>query len=135
MPQLYTQICFYFPVSNASAYSAIINTLQNCLEQLSASFPWLTGQVVQEGSSEGNTGLFKIIPLEKAPHIVVKDLTFELVHPVGHFLPLANGENVLPDGPEPSISTVGALRQANFPISMLDKSIIAPQNAISSVIS
>ena len=112
MPQLYTQICFYFPVSNDSAYSAIINTLQNCLEQLSASFPWLTGQVVQEGSSEGNTGLFKIIPLEKPPHIVVKDLAFE-----------------------PSISTVGALRQANFPISMLDKSIIAPQNTIFSVIS
>jgi hypothetical protein len=101
--KIYTQICFCFSVADASSHSAIINTLTNGLERLSASFPWLAGQVVNEGSGEGNTGIFKIKPLEKIPRLVVKDL--------GH---------------DPSIPTMDALRRANFPISMLDETIIAP---------
>src|SRR2546423_6176797 len=75
----------------------------NGLERLSASFPWLAGKVVNEGSGEGNSGIFKVKPLEKIPRLVVKDL----IH-------------------EPSIPTMDALRRANFPFSMLDETIIAP---------
>ena len=62
---IYTQLCFCFPVADASSHSAIINTLTNDLERLSASFPWVAGQVHNEGSGEGNPGIFKIKPLEK----------------------------------------------------------------------
>ena len=47
--QLYTQICFCFPVANAPSYQAIISTLKNGLERLSKSFPWVAGQIVNEG--------------------------------------------------------------------------------------
>jgi trichothecene 3-O-acetyltransferase len=101
--KIYTQICFCFSVADASSHSAIINTLTNGLERLSASFPWLAGKVVNEGSGEGNSGIFKIIPLETIPRLVVKDLRHD-----------------------PSIQTMDALRGANFPFSMLDETVIAP---------
>lgn len=104
---IYTQICLCFPVADATTYPAIIKTLTNGLERLSASFPWVAGQVVNEGSGKGNTGMFKIKPLGKSPHMLVKDL--------GH---------------DPSIPTMDALRQANFPFRMLDESIIAPRNTL-----
>jgi hypothetical protein len=104
---IYTQICFCFSVADASSHSAIINTLSNGLERLSASFPWVAGRVVNEGSSEGNSGIFKIKPLEKIPRLVVKDLRYD-----------------------PSIPTMDALRRANFPFSMLDETIIAPRNTL-----
>lgn len=105
--KIYTQICFCFPVANPSSHSEIINTLTNGLEQLSVSFPWIAGQVVNEGSGEGNTGIFKIKPLERIPRLVVKDLRHG-----------------------PSIPTMDALRRANFPISMLDETIIAPRKTL-----
>jgi trichothecene 3-O-acetyltransferase len=101
--KLYTQICFCFSVADASSHSAIINTLTNGLERLSVSFPWLAGKVVNEGSGEGNTGIFNFKPLEKTPRLVVKDLRHD-----------------------PSIPTMDALKRANFPFSMLDESIVAP---------
>ncbi|KAK9384316.1 transferase family-domain-containing protein [Lipomyces mesembrius] len=106
---IYTQLCFCFPVADASSHSAIINTLTNGLERLSASFPWVAGQVVNEGSGEGNPGIFKIKPLEKIPRLVLKDLRSD-----------------------PSIPTMDALRRANFPFSMLDESIIAPRETLPS---
>lgn len=105
---LYTQICFCFSVADTSAHSSIINTLTNGLERISASFPWLAGEVVNEGSSDGNSGSFKIKPLGKVPRLVVKDLRRDA-----------------------SIPTMDALRQANFPISMLDETIIAPRKTLS----
>jgi len=105
--KIYTQICFCFSVADASSHSAIINTLTNGLERLSASFPWLAGKVVNEGSGEGNSGTFKIKPLEKIPRLVVKDLRHD-----------------------PSIPTMDALRRANFPFSMLDETIIAPRKTL-----
>ena len=105
--KIYTQICFCFPVTDASSHSALINTLTNGLERLSASFPWLAGKVVNEDSGEGNSGIFKIKPLEKIPRLVVKDLRHD-----------------------PSIPTMDALRRANFPFSMLDETIIAPRKTL-----
>src|SRR6266536_2005231 len=105
--KIYTQICFCFSVADASSHSAIINTLTNGLERLSASFPWLAGKVVNEDSGEGNSGIFKIKPLEKIPRLVVKDLRHD-----------------------PSIPIMDALRRANFPFSMLDETIIAPRKTL-----
>lgn len=77
------------------------------LEKLSESFPWVAGQVVNEGSNEGNTGVFKIKPSEKTPPLVVKDLR-----------------------EDPLIPSIEALRRANFPFSMLDESLIAPRHTL-----
>jgi trichothecene 3-O-acetyltransferase len=65
---------------------------------VSASFPWLAGKVVNEGS-----GIFKIKPLQKIPRLAVKDLRLD-----------------------PSIPTMDALRRVNFPFSTLDEITIAP---------
>jgi trichothecene 3-O-acetyltransferase len=105
--KIYTQICFCFSVTDTSSHSAIIDTLTNGLERLSASFPWVAGKVVNEGSGEGNSGIFKIRSFEKIPLLVVKDLR-----------------------DDPSIPTMDALRRANFPFGMLDESKIAPRKTL-----
>jgi hypothetical protein len=107
LSNLYTQICCCFSVVDASSHSAIINTLTSGLERLSESFPWVAGQVVNEGSGEGIPGTFKIKPLEKSPRLVVKDLRND-----------------------PSTPTMDAFRRANFPFRMLDETIIAPRNTL-----
>ncbi|RDL31466.1 Uncharacterized protein BP5553_09675 [Venustampulla echinocandica] len=104
---IYTQISLCFLVPDASSHAAIIETLTSGLERLSASFPWLAGQVVNEGSGEGNSGTFKIKTLGEVPPLVVKDLRHD-----------------------PSMPTMDALRQANFPFRMLDENIIAPRNTL-----
>ena len=107
LARLYTQICFCFSVSSACSHSVITNTLTNGLERLLASFPWLAGQVVNEGFREGDSGIFKIKPWRDSPRLVVKDHRHD-----------------------PSIPTMDALKQAEFPFSMLDESIVAPRNTL-----
>ncbi|KAK2877784.1 hypothetical protein FQN49_001211 [Arthroderma sp. PD_2] len=104
---IYTQICFCFPVADESSHSAIVDTLTNGLERLSEKFPWVAGQLVNEGASEGNTGTFKIKPLGKIPPLIVKDLR-----------------------DDPSIPTMDALSRAKFPMSMLDEKNIAARATI-----
>lgn len=106
--KLYTQICFCFPLTNVLSHSAIIKALTSGLERLSASFPWLAGKVVNEGSGKGNSGVFKIEPMNTTPCLVVKDLRHD-----------------------PSIPSMDAFRRANFPFSMLDENIIAPCKTLS----
>ena len=107
LARLYTQICFCFSVFDACSYSVITNVLNDGHKRLLASFPWLAGQVVNEGSGERNSGVFKIKPWENSPRLVVKDRRHD-----------------------PSIPTMDALRKANFPFSMLDESIIAPRKTL-----
>ena len=106
--KLCTQICFCFSVPETSSESAKIDVLTIGHERLSKSFPWLAGRVVNEGSAEGNTGTFKIKPFENTPRLIVKDLRHD-----------------------PSVPTMNTLRGANFPISMLDESTIAPCKTLS----
>ena len=105
--RLYTQICICFSVTDTSSYSVITGTLTTGLERLLASFPWLAGQVVNEGLGKGNSGIFRIKQWDKSPPLIVKDRRHD-----------------------PSIPTMDALRQANFPFSMLDESIIAPRKTL-----
>lgn len=98
-----TQICFCFP-SRGSSDTDILKTLANGLDRLYTSFPWLACEVVNEGSGEENTGIYKFKPLPEAPRIVVKDLTHD---------------NSMP--------TMELLQHDNFPMRMLDENIIAPR--------
>ncbi|KAL0935644.1 trichothecene 3-O-acetyltransferase [Colletotrichum truncatum] len=101
---IYTQIAVLFAVEEDSSYPNIVNTLSSGLERLAGSFPWVAGQVVNEGAGDGNTGVYKIKPLKATPPLVIKDLRDTSSAPTMH-----------------------ALRQANFPVNMLDESIFAPR--------
>ncbi|KAJ5864488.1 Transferase [Penicillium soppii] len=100
--KLYTQLCSVYAISDTSSHDTIIDILINGLDQLAKSFPWLTGQVVNEGAGDGHTGVFKITPLDKI-QLVVKDLR-----------------------PDSSAPTMNSLRQANYPFTMFDENVIAP---------
>ena len=66
--RLYTQITLCFPVreDTLSLRTGIISNLERGLAQLSKSFPWIAGKVVQ------NDGAFKIVPAETALSLEVK---------------------------------------------------------------
>jgi len=66
-------------------------------------FPWVAGQIVNEGVSEGNSGVFRVVPFQKLPQLVVKDLT--------------NDE---------SAPTMEGLKKARYPFSMLDEDLLCP---------
>ncbi|KAJ0419730.1 transferase family-domain-containing protein [Aspergillus carlsbadensis] len=100
--KLYTQICSIYPVPDPCAHDSIGKTLRRGLDRLGESFPWLSGNVVNEGASEGVTGTFRIIPTVEIP-LVVKDYRSD-----------------------PSAPTMDTLRKARFPMTMLDESIFAP---------
>ena len=86
----------YYPVSNPSTHDTIVRTLSSGLDRLAKAFPWIAGEVVNEGSSAGNTGVTQIVPSGTIP-LVVKDLRQDA-----------------------SVPTVKYLREFNFPMSMLD---------------
>ncbi|PYH39154.1 trichothecene 3-O-acetyltransferase [Aspergillus neoniger CBS 115656] len=99
------QSCFCFSLPDNSACPKIIDTLTKGLERLNTSFPWLAGQVVNEGLGDGDTGSFLIRPLQNEAQLVVRDLQHD-----------------------PSIATMNDLQRAKFPISILDQNILAPRN-------
>ncbi|ORY11292.1 hypothetical protein BCR34DRAFT_565389 [Clohesyomyces aquaticus] len=98
---LYTQICNFYPVEDASEYPIIIKTLQAGLEALATSFPWIAGQTVNE------SGIVSIKALERIPRLIVKDLRND-----------------------PSVAEYEVFRQARFPFSMLDEGVICPRNTL-----
>lgn len=78
----YTQLCIGFPIVK-SQEDEVVAAIQNAAAKLTDAFPWLAGQVINEGSGPGNSGVFRIIPYEKyqkSPPVIVKkipDLDFE----------------------------------------------------------
>lgn len=99
--KLYTQLCIIFAVSEPS--SAISDTLREGLDRLAEGFPWLAGTVVNEGASEGVTGIYRIVLSNQGIPLVIKDLQNDASAP-----------------------TMESLRRSNYPFSMLDEKIIAP---------
>ncbi|KAF9320772.1 hypothetical protein BG003_004987 [Podila horticola] len=104
---LYTQLTLCYPVAHASSYATIINTLNDGLERLATKVPWVAGEVIVEGASEGNSGMVIIKPMNELPRVVVKDLRN--------------------DASAPSMQ---ALRDAEFPMSMLDENMLCPRNTL-----
>ena len=98
--RLYTQLTFCFAVSDDSLDS-LVRTLKEGIARLSANFPWVAGKVVNDN------GRFKIAPLEKSAHFVVRDLRCD-----------------------PSVPDWDTIRRANFPFSMLDESVVAPYKTL-----
>ncbi|KAL9620149.1 MAG: hypothetical protein Q9160_005264 [Pyrenula sp. 1 TL-2023] len=108
--KLYTQISFCFSVADDSSHSAIVDRITSGLEALSTNVPWTAGQVIKEATSENNSGLYKIAPLEKIPILVVKDLRHDS-----------------------SVPNMKSLQEAKFPSAMLDESIFAPCSTLPGV--
>lgn len=103
---LYTQICLCFPISDPSDRSTIVTTLNNGLQRLSESFPWLAGEVINVGSGEGDSGLFVIQSTGNNLQLKVKEMGYD------------------------SNLTMDALKKASFPFSMLDENVIAPRKTV-----
>lgn len=102
---IHTQICLCFAMPDGVAQSTIVSTLESGLRRLTASFPWVAGQVVVEGDGPGNSGVFKVKELQEIPYLAVKDLRMDTSAP-----------------------TMMELREANFPMRMLNESVIAPRS-------
>ncbi|KAI1297076.1 putative trichothecene 3-O-acetyltransferase [Xylaria venustula] len=104
---VFTQISFCFPIPSEYSVEDISNILRRGSERLAKHYPWLAGQVVCEGASETNTGLFKIKGLEATPRVWIKDLR-----------------------DDPSFPAWEALQKSNFPMNTLDESFVAPRKTI-----
>lgn len=100
--KLYTQICNIYPVTDPASHDDIVSTLRTGLDRLGESFPWLTGQIIHEGALERNTNVYKFAHLDRIP-LVVKDLRHDASAP-----------------------TMSAMRQSDFPFSLLNENVIAP---------
>lgn len=101
---IYTQMAVVFAVQDDSSFSKISDTLSNGLKKLAEALPWVAGQVVNEGATEDNTGVFKLNPYKESPPLIVKDLR-----------------------DDPSAPKFDSLKEAGFPFHMLDESVIAPR--------
>ncbi|KAK5629005.1 hypothetical protein RRF57_004720 [Xylaria bambusicola] len=104
---IFTQISFCFEISDGYPIEDISRILKQGSERLAKLFPWVAGQVVCEGATEINSGVFKIKSLEAAPRVWVKDLR--------------NNSSLPP---------WDVLRSSNFPMHALDENIVAPRKTI-----
>ncbi|ANB14255.1 Ayt1p [Sugiyamaella lignohabitans] len=101
---IYTQICLCYSIDSDTDEESIISTLKDGLQRLKEKFPWTAGQVVNE------SGVFRIRPLEGVSQLLVKDLRN--------------------DSAAPTAPTMESLRESEFPIHMLDESLIAPRRTL-----
>lgn len=101
--RLYTPItlCFSTQLDSASLRTAIIDRLEGGLACLSKTFPWISGEIVQ--NSDG----FEITPTRTALSLMVKELR--------------------DDG---AVPTWDELKQAGFPFGMIDEDVVAPCKTI-----
>ena len=104
---LYINNCVCFPMTDDRSFPDIVAKLSVGFERLTASFPWVTGQVINEGAKEGHFGVFKIKKSHETSRLITKDLRG--------------------DSGVPSMET---LRQAKFPISMLDERVFSARRVV-----
>ncbi|KFX98989.1 hypothetical protein V495_07598 [Pseudogymnoascus sp. VKM F-4514 (FW-929)] len=101
----YTLSTLGFPIENKLQEAAAISTLEKAAREIIQAYPWLAGQVINEGFGDGNSGTYKIVRYE--PHetpstfVHVKDCTDDC-------------------------PTYADLVKARAPVSMLDGSILSP---------
>lgn len=99
---LYTQITLCFPLSDWADQQPVIDRLRTGLKRAADSFPWIVGQTINHGASNGDTGTFSIRPWVGAPHLCVKELQS--------------------DGSSPSFDDI---KNAGFPMRLLDESALS----------
>jgi len=75
--QGYTQLCLFFPVEQPQAKQKIVQLVESTSIKIVSNFPWLSGQVSNQGSTPKNSGIFKIGSYREhgtGLDIIVKDL-------------------------------------------------------------
>ncbi|KAM0721796.1 hypothetical protein Q7P37_002721 [Cladosporium fusiforme] len=104
--RLTTNIAWCFSRPEGKDISQLIETLQNGFEKLAASFPWVAGQVINEGCdpAKNNTGVYRIVERSTGPEVIVRD---------------HRGAPSVPDFHE--------LKRAGFSTQLLDEAIFAPR--------
>ncbi|PKS08723.1 hypothetical protein jhhlp_004776 [Lomentospora prolificans] len=106
LSKLYTQITSCYALPEDISVPRITETLTNGLRKLSASFPWIAGQVIHEPDENG-TGSYRFAPLGDIPQLTVKDLRDDR-----------------------DAMTMAQLREAGFPMSLLGETIVASRNTL-----
>ena len=105
--KLYTQLVYVFPVEDEAFYPRIVETLSLGLQHLADGFPWIAGQVINEGARDGSSGTYSVKALNEQPRLVIRDLRAE------------NG-----------VPTLEELRAAGYPVAMLNEDPIAPRKTL-----
>lgn len=106
--KLYTQVTACFATSASITDEHIVRTLTQGLQRLGTAVPWVAGQVVRNSPEKACGCDFSIVPWEKAPRLVVKDLRHD-----------------------PSAPTMEQLRASRFPMGALDESMLSPCKTLS----
>ena len=101
----YTLITLGFPLEDESQQAPVVATLEKAAEDIIQVYPWLAGQVINEGSGDGNTGTYKIVRYE--PH-----------EASSRFIHVKDCTDLCP--------SYADLVKARAPCSMLDGSILSP---------
>lgn len=105
--RLAINLAFCFHLSEATDITVINKKLQDALDTLIGSFPWIAGEVVSEGrNAEGNSRVSKIVFEGGMPKVISKDHRRSA-----------------------SVPSMQQLGLAGYPVSMLDESIFAPRPA------
>ncbi|EEB05080.1 trichothecene 3-O-acetyltransferase [Schizosaccharomyces japonicus yFS275] len=102
----YIQLCLFYEVEDPSSYQDIEKTLKSGLQRLSASFPWIAGEVVINDTPESSLKTKRIKFTNNIP-LIIKDLRND-----------------------PSVPTMKELQKAQFPIQSLAENVIAPHGSI-----
>ena len=101
----YTHLIVGFPLSDDISEQSVIKLLEDASGQLSSIFPWLACKVINEGSSPGNTGVFKVAPcpLWATPNSIVRvkgcyDLcpSYQEILKAGGPIPMLEGKILAP---------------------------------------
>jgi hypothetical protein len=108
--KLYTQLAFVFAVSETESRPAITATLRSGLARLSEAFPWVAGQVVDTNTGSDGPVSYKIRQFEPVPRLTIKNYD-----------------------EDPAIPTFAQMKNAGFPMSMMDENIWAPCPTIAAV--
>jgi hypothetical protein len=105
--KLYTQLVYVFSVEDETSYPRISETLSLGLQRLTDGFPWIAGQVVNEGARNGSSGTYSVRALNERPRLVIKDLRSKI-----------------------GIPTLEELRAAGYPVAMFNEDPIAPRKTL-----
>ena len=107
--RIYTQLCFCFHLADNYHHDPYVSYLEAGLGRLFASFPRLSHQVVNKGSSDSSSRIFRTAPAGNVLRLVVRNVRHDSSYP-----------------------TMKELDEASFPFSMLDESFLAPRRTLPS---
>lgn len=105
---IYTQLCFCFMTAGQTSQEAVADTLSDGLKRLTASFPWLAGQVICVESENYEPYAIRVEYLAEIPQLTVRDYTADK-----------------------TIPGMKDMIEARFPYSMLDEKLFCSRSTLS----